>query len=141
MNTPLIDPGIRRSVLVLGSIALVAGAATLVLAVAEGQSLLASQGARLGTLMHLNPLGGIVTVALSAATLAAGAVGSPRLIQIAAGAWCVAAVQVIAQSGREPNVFGGTASTLAFFVALGAGLAALGFAPRPHASPEPEPAP
>ena len=141
MNAPLIDPGIRRSVLILGFVALVAGAATLVLALAEGQPLLASRGVRLGTLMHLNPLGGVVTVALSAATLVAGAVGSPRLIQIAAGAWCVAAVQVIAQSGREPNVLGGTASTLAFFLALGAGLAALGFAPRPHASPEPEPAP
>ena len=129
MSGLMADPTVRRAVLVLGGLALVAGLSTLLLGLADGQPFLATQGVRLGTLMHLNPLGALVTVALAVLTLAAGAVRSRLLVQLAAASWLLAALQVVAQGGREPNVLGGTASTLAFFLAMAAGLAAIGFTP------------
>lgn len=123
------DPPVRRAVLVLGALALAGGLGTLLIGLFEGQALLADRGARLGALMHLNPLGALVSTALACATLAAGALRSRMLVRVASAGWLLAALQVIAQSGRDPNVLGGTASTLAFFLAMGAGLAAIGLAP------------
>ena len=129
MTELLTDPVVRRTVLVLGVLALVSGLGTLTLGLAEGQELLAERGVRLGTLMHLNPLGSLVTIALAGVTIGAALARSRVLLLGASGGWLVAVAQTIAQSGRDPNVLGGTASTLAFFLAMAASLAAIGLTP------------
>jgi hypothetical protein len=130
----LADRVVRRSVLLLGCLALLSGLGTLVMGLAEGQEFLATRGVRLGTLMHLNPLGSLATIALAGMTIGA-ALGRSRVLLLGASAgWLLAVVQCIVQSGRDPNVLGGTASTLAFFLAMTASLAVIGLTPVGGAS-------
>jgi hypothetical protein len=118
---------VRTAALVLGVVGVVGG--VLGFLESAGQPFTAPEGARVGALFHLNPLGSAVAVALGAVTLA-GAWSRQRAVTLAASAgWLVAALLTVAQAGREVNLLGGTGSTLAFFLGLGAGLLALAIAP------------
>lgn len=119
--------GVRTAALVLAGLGALGG--VLGFLFASGQPLTAPEGARVGELFHLNPLGAIVSVALGAAALAGAALGRRALVLTASAGWLVAAILTVLQSGREVNLLGGTASTLAFFLGIGAGLLALAIAP------------
>jgi len=119
--------GIRTAALVLGVIGVASGAAGF--AVSAGQPFTAAEGARVGEFFHLNPLGSLVTLVLGLVALA-GAVARLRAVVLgAAVGWLLAALQVVLQSGGGSNLLGGTASTLALFLGVGAGLLALALAP------------
>ncbi len=120
--------GIRTAALVLGVLGVLSGAAGF--AVSAGQPFTAAEGARVGELFHLNPLGSLVSVVLGLVAIAGAAARLRVVVLVAAAGWLLAALQVVLQSGREPNLLGGTASTLALFLGLGAGLLALAVAPE-----------
>jgi len=123
----LVNGGIRTAALVLGALGVLSGAAGF--AVSAGQPFTAAEGARVGELFHLNPLGSLVTLVLGLVALG-GAVARVRAVVLAAAAgWLLAALQVVLQSGGQSNLLGGTASTLALFLAMGGGLLALAVAP------------
>lgn len=118
---------VRAAALVLGALGVIGGLAGL--AFSSGQALTAAEGARIGAFMHLNPLGAIVSIVLGVVGLAGAGLRLQSLVLAAAGGWLVAAVLTVLQSGREPNWLGGTAATLSFFLAVGAGLLARAIAP------------
>jgi len=128
--------GVRTAALVLGVLGVVGG--VLGFAVSAGQPFTAAEGARVGELFHLNPLGSAVSVALGAVALAGAWLRQRAVVLATSAGWLVAALLTVAQSGREVNLLGGTASTLALFLGLGAGLLALAIAPvetGPDAAP------
>lgn len=118
----------RRAVLALGVIALVGGIAGL--AYSSGQDLTAPRGARVGEFMHLNPLGSIISIVLALVALAAGWWRSHGLTLAASAGFWACVVLVALQANREPNLLGGTASTVAFHLGLAAGLLALALSER-----------
>lgn len=118
---------VRAAALVLGALGVIGGVAGL--SFSSGQALAAAEGARIGAFMHLNPLGAIVSIVLGLVALAGAGLRRQLLVLAAAAGWLAAAVLTVVQSGREPNWLGGTAATLSFFLAVGAGLLALAIAP------------
>lgn len=125
--------GVRVAAMVLGALGVLGG--VLGFAASSGQPFTAAEGVRIGELFHLNPLGSAVSVALGLVALAAGLLRQRTVVLAASAGWLIAALLTGAQSGREVNLLGGTASTLAFFLGLGAGLLALAIAPE-EATPE-----
>jgi hypothetical protein len=119
--------GIRTAALVLGVLGVLSGATGF--AVSAGQPFTAAEGARVGELFHLNPLGSLVSVVLGLVALGGAAARLRAVVLASAVGWLLAALQVVLQSGGEPNLLGGTASTLALFLGLGGGLLALAVAP------------
>ena len=119
--------GVRTAALVLGALGVIGGLAGL--SFSSGQAVTAAEGARIGAFMHLNPLGAIVSVVLGVVALAGAGLRLQPVVLAAAAGWLAAAVLTVVQSGREPNWLGGTAATLSFFLAVGAGLLALAIAP------------
>lgn len=119
--------GIRTAALVLGVLGVLGG--VLGLLFASGQPFTAAEGTRIGELFHLNTLGAIVSVVLGAVTLAGATLGRRVVVLAASAGWLLAALLTVLQSGGEPNLLGGTASTLAFFLGIGGGLGMLAIAP------------
>lgn len=119
--------GVRTAALVLGALGVIGGLAGL--SFSSGQAVTAAEGARIGAFMHLNPLGAIVSIVLGVVALAGAGLRLQPVVLAAAAGWLAAAVLTVVQSGREPNWLGGTAATLSFFLAVGAGLLALAIAP------------
>ena len=81
-----------------------------------------------GKLFQFSPLGAIVTIALGALALLGSWAGRRALVFMAAGGFALCAVQVIAQFGREDNVFGVRGGNLSLFLALAVGLLVLALA-------------
>lgn len=119
--------GVRTAALVLGGVGVLGGVLGLVGAI--GQPFTAPEGDRIGALFHLNMLGAVVSVLLGAVALAGAALMQRAVVLAASAGWLAAAILTVLQSGREVNLLGGTASTLAFFLGIGAGLLALAIAP------------
>ncbi|MBA2316825.1 MAG: hypothetical protein H0V93_03465 [Euzebyales bacterium] len=121
---------VRRAVLALAALGLVAGLSGLGAALLEGQSLLESPGARVGAFHHLNPLGGIVTTVLAALALVAGLTRSGMLALVSAAGFAAAAAVTVLGSALGASSLGGTAATVAVFLGLGGGLAACALTPE-----------
>lgn len=110
-----------RSGLILIALVALAGGVTC-LFLSSGLSFTAPRGERIGSLFSLNPLGSLVTIALSLAALAGALVRARTLVTIAGAAFGASAVLQLVQLGAETNWLGGRPSTFSFFLAAGAGL-------------------
>jgi hypothetical protein len=117
-----------RAVLTIGVLIVVGGIAGLI--TSAGQAFTEPDGARVASLMHLNPLGSWVSVALGLLTLAAGLRRSRSLALLAGVAALVGVAVVTAGANRPVNLLGGTASTVAFFLGPGVALLSLVLAER-----------
>ena len=115
---------VRRVELLVAAVALAAGA--LALLFARDLAFTSAQGARVGSLFSLNPLGALLTIALAVLALAAAASRAHRLVQAAGAGFLVAAAVQLAQSGRATNWLGGRPSTFSLLLAVAAGLIVLG---------------
>lgn len=121
---------VRRALVVIAAVGLGIGACALVVALGGGftdpvGALLFSDNDDLlfGALVRFNPLGALVTVAVSSVALA-GALARARAVVLAAAVgFGACAAQVLAQFGRSENVLGGQGGTLSLFVGLAVGLA------------------
>jgi hypothetical protein len=111
----------RRASLVLSGVSLVLGLGGLV--VARDLSFTAARGEIiLGLGVSFNLLGAMLTVALSILAISGALLGSNAVLLAAAGGYAVAAVQVVAQFGRDTNWLGTRGSNLSLFLALAVGL-------------------
>jgi hypothetical protein len=118
----------RRALLGLGTIVLVAGIAGLV--VSWGQAFTEPDGARIGSLLHLNPLGSLVSIGLGTLAIVAGLRRNHPASLVAAAGLLIAAALVVVGANRSVNPLGGTASTLALFLGAGVGVLTLTLAAR-----------
>lgn len=118
---------VRTAVVVLGVLGIVVGA--LGLAVAAGQPLTAPEGARIGAFVHVNLLGAGLTLVLGAVALVGAGLGARAIVAVSGAGWLVGALLTVLQSGRDPNLLGGSAATLGLFMAVGTGLLVLAAAP------------
>jgi hypothetical protein len=118
----------RRAVLALGAIAVLGGIAGLW--ASSGQAFTEPRGARVWELMHLNPLGSWVSIALGTLTLLAGWLRSAVVALIAAVGLLVCVLAVTFGANQATNPLGGTASTVGFYLGPGVGLLALVLAER-----------
>jgi len=119
---------VRRAVIVVGAIVLIGGIAGLI--VSSGQDLTEPRGARVGALMHLNPLGSWVSIALGVLTIVGGVLRSHAAVLAASVGLFVCVVFVTFGANRPTNPLGGTASTVSFYLGPAAGLLALVLAER-----------
>jgi hypothetical protein len=111
----------RRASLVLSGVSLVLGLGGLV--VARDLAFTAARGEIvLGLGVSFNLLGALLTVALSIVAISGALLGSNAGLLAAAGGYAVAAVQVVAQFGRDTNWLGTRGSNLSMFLALAVGL-------------------
>jgi hypothetical protein len=111
----------RRASLVLSGVSLVLGLGGLV--VARELAFTADRGEIiLGLGVSFNPLGALLTVALSIVAISGALLGSHPVLLAAAGGYAVAAVQVVAQFGRDTNWLGTRGSNLSMCLALAVGL-------------------
>ncbi len=118
----------RRAVVVLGVLTLLGGIAGIVYS--AGQSFTAPGGARVGELMHLNPLGSWVSIGLGGLTIVAGWRRSITLAFVAVAGFAACVVAVTLGANRDVNPLGGTASTVGFHLGPGVGVLALALAER-----------
>jgi hypothetical protein len=111
----------RRASLVLSGVSLVLGLGGLV--VARELAFTAARGEIiLGLGVSFNLLGALLTVALSILAISGALLGSHAVLLAASGGYAVAAVQVVAQFGRDTNWLGTRGSNLSLFLALAVGL-------------------
>jgi hypothetical protein len=111
----------RRASLVLSGVSLVLGLGGLV--VARDLAFTAARGEIvLGLGVSFNLLGALLTVALSILAISGALLGSNAVLLAAAGGYVVAAVQVVAQFGRDTNWLGTRGSNLSMCLALAVGL-------------------
>lgn len=125
--TKMTEP-VRRAVIVVGAIVLIGGIAGLI--VASGQDFTEAEGARVGALMHLNPLGASVSIALGVLTVVGGVLRSHVVVLVASVGLLVCVLLVTVGANRPTNLLGGTASTVGFHLGPAAGLLALVLAER-----------
>jgi hypothetical protein len=126
------DEGVRRAIIVLGVLGLLAGVAGTVIALRAGLSLAETSGARVGFFHHTNPLGGLVSVALASIALLGGLRQLRALVLLAGAGFTAAALSVVVGGAvRELNVLGGTGSSLSVYLGLGVGLLVCGAVLRP----------
>jgi hypothetical protein len=119
----------RRASLVLSGVSLVLGLAGLV--VARELAFTAARGEIiLGLGVSFNLLGALLTIALSVVAITGALLGNRAVLLAAAGGFAIAAVQVLAQFGRDTNWLGSRGSNLSLFLALAVGLWSLGWLDR-----------
>jgi hypothetical protein len=119
----------RRASLVLSSVSLVLGVAGLV--VARELAFTAARGEIiLGLGVSFNLLGALLTIALSLLAITGVLLGNRAILLAAAGGFAVAAVQVLAQFGRDTNWLGTRGSNLSLFLGLAVGLWSLAWLDR-----------
>jgi hypothetical protein len=119
----------RRASLVLSGVSLVLGLAGLV--VARELAFTAARGEIiLGLGVSFNLLGALLTIALSVVAITGALLGNRAVLLSAAGGFAIAAVQVLAQFGRDTNWLGSRGSNLSLFLALAVGLWSLGWLDR-----------
>jgi hypothetical protein len=119
----------RRASLVLSGVSLVLGLAGLV--VARELAFTAARGEIiLGLGVSFNLLGALLTIALSVVAITGALLGNRAVLLAAAGGFAIAAVQVLAQFGRDTNWLGSRGSNLSLFLALAVGLWSLAWLDR-----------
>ena len=119
----------RRASLVLSSVSLVLGVAGLV--VARELAFTAARGEIiLGRGVSFNLWGALLTIALSLLAITGVLLGNRAVVLAAAGGFAVAAVQVLAQFGRDTNWLGTRGSNLSLFLGLAVGLWSLAWLDR-----------
>lgn len=119
---------VRRAQMLIAAVALIAGAIALLFA--RDVALLSARGARVGSLFSLNPLGALLTIALSAVAFASALVRRLGGALLAGAGFLVAAAIQLVQTGRATNWLGGRPSTFSFLLAAGVGLCVLAIAQR-----------
>jgi hypothetical protein len=119
----------RRASLVLSGVSLVLGLGGLV--VARDLAFTAARGEIiLGLGVSFNLLGALLTIALSILAISGALLANRAVLLSAAGGSAVAAVQVLAQFGRDTNWLGTRGSNLSLFLALAVGLWSLAWLDR-----------
>lgn len=123
----------RRAQLIIAGAALTVGMGGLI--IARDLPFTASRGEiLLGLGVSFNPLGALVTIALSGLALGGALRGRRLAVSIAAWGYALATVQVLVQFGRDTNWLGTRGSNLSFHIALALGLWSLVWLERQNTS-------
>lgn len=122
------SPARTRATLVLGTVAVVVGAAMIIATLSEPFTY--SRGVRLWRLIHMSTAGALVTVLIGVVAILAARSASRTLAKGAGALFGATALFTLVTLGTEATITGGRADTVAFWLALALGLLALTLTPE-----------